>query len=106
MIISNCVINLSADKVAAFAEAFRLLRPGGRLAIADVARDLGVEDSSSADLTAWTDCLGGALTRDAFRSILEIVGFAAISLDDSHVVARGFTSVIIRAVKPTPQNQG
>ena len=100
VIISNCVINLSSDKAAVFAEAFRLLRPGGRLAVADVAADVEVDDTMRADLRAWSDCLGGALTRGGYRSVLDAAGFATVSLDDSHTVAEGFTSVIIRAVKP------
>jgi arsenite methyltransferase len=106
VIISNCVINLSTDKAAVFAESFRLLRPGGRLAVADVAADVEVDDTMRADLSTWSDCLGGALTRDGYRSVLDQAGFATVSLDDSHPVADGFTSVIIRAVKPALPDQG
>jgi ubiquinone/menaquinone biosynthesis C-methylase UbiE len=101
VIVSNCVINLSPDKRAVFAEARRLLRPGGRLAVADVAADGPVDDAVRADLAAWTDCIAGAITRGEYRTILEAVGFDLVSIDDSHPVADGFTSVIIRAMKPT-----
>ena len=101
-VISNCVVNLSRDKAAVFAEAFRLLRPGGRLAIADVAADVEVDDSVRADPAMWSACLGGALTRAGYRSALVQAGFGAVSLEDSHPVADGFTSVVIRAVKPVP----
>jgi len=100
VIVSNCVINLSPDKPAVFAEAHRLLRPGGRLAVADVVADAPVDDADRADLASWTDCIAGAITRLAYRSMLEGVGFVAVSIDDSHPVADGFSSVIVRAVKP------
>jgi arsenite methyltransferase len=94
------VINLSADKSAVFAEAHRLLKPGGRLAVADVAADGPVDDAVRADFAAWTDCIAGAITRDEYRTILEAVGFDFVSIHDNHPVADGFTSVIIRAMKP------
>jgi SAM-dependent methyltransferase len=102
VIVSNCVINLAPDKVAVFAEAHRLLRPGGRIALADVVADAPVDDTLRADLVAWTDCIAGAVTRGEYRSILEHAGLASVTIDDSHAVADGFTSVIVRAVKPSP----
>ena len=100
VIVSNCVINLSPDKTAVFAEAFRLLQPGGRLVVADVAADIAVDDASRDDLGAWAGCIAGAITRDDYRSILDDVGFTAVTIEDSHRVEDGFTSVIIRAVRP------
>jgi arsenite methyltransferase len=100
VIVSNCVINLSADKPAVFAEAKRLLRPGGRLALADVIADKLVDDARRQDLAAWADCLGGAVTRDEYRSMLEEAGFSQVSIDDRHPVAAGFVSAIVRAAKP------
>jgi len=97
-IISNCVINLSPDKPAVFAEAHRLLRPGGRLAVADVVADGPVDDALRPDLAAWTDCVAGAVTREEYRALLESVGFTEVAIEDSHPVADGFTSVIVRAV--------
>jgi arsenite methyltransferase len=98
VIVSNCVINLSSDKPAVFAEAHRLLRAGGRLAVADVVADALVDEALRGDLAAWTDCVAGAITRDEYRSMLEAAGFVEITIDDSHPVADGFTSVLVRAV--------
>ena len=101
VVISNCVINLAADKPAVFAEIHRVLRPGGRLGIADVVADTDVLGALSADLTAWADCLGGAITRDAYRNGLLRAGLVDVTITDSHPVADGFTSALIRATKPT-----
>ena len=102
VIVSNCVINLSADKPAVFAEAQRLLRPGGRLAIADVVADAAVDEALRSDLAAWTACIAGAVTRADYEAMVEDAGFVDVTIDDSHPVADGFTSVIIRAVAPAP----
>ena len=99
VVISNCVINLSADKSAVFAEIFRVLGHGGRVGIADVVADEQVPEPLRADMTTWADCLGGAITREAYRDGLKAAGFCDISIRDSHSVAEGFTSVFVRARK-------
>ena len=107
VILSNCVINLSTDKPAVFAEANRLLRRGGRLAVADVVADATVDEALRGDLAAWTDCVAGAVTRGEYRSMLEAAGFVEIAIEDSHPVADGFTSVLIRAVSAaSPVDRG
>jgi arsenite methyltransferase len=100
VVVSNCVINLSVDKPAVFAEAFRVLRRGGRVAFADIAADEEVPADLRADDAAWAACISGAVTRDRYRAELTGAGFTDIEIVDSHTVADGFWSVFVRACKP------
>jgi SAM-dependent methyltransferase len=100
VVLSNCVVNLSLRKEAVFAGAFRVLRSGGRMAIADIAADREPDAALLADPKAWTDCIAGALTRQRYAELLTASGFVEIELADSHLVQEGFWSVIVRARKP------
>jgi SAM-dependent methyltransferase len=100
VIVSNCVINLSADKHAVFTEAHRVLRPGGRLALADVVADTEVDPERRADTAEWAACIAGAVTRDQYRAVLADAGFVDVEVVDSHPVQDGFWSVLVRARKP------
>ena len=131
VIISNCVVNLSPDKEQVLREAFRVLRPGGRLAISDVVidgdlADLPVREEQLRQALSWAGCIAGALTIDQVKAYLAAAGFEQIdvqiqqrySLDAlgvesatvsqllplaaAETLARRFTSSIIAARKPAP----
>lgn len=74
-VISNGVINLSPDKPAVFAAAARALRPGGRLALADIVSEHQLPESVTCDASLWAACIGGAMQRDGFRRAIEAAGF-------------------------------
>jgi hypothetical protein len=76
-----------------------VLRPGGRLALADVVADEEPDAELLADHEAWAACLAGAVTRDRYRAQLESAGFTTVEIADSHQVADGFWSVFVRAGK-------
>jgi arsenite methyltransferase len=100
VVISNCVINLSADKRRVIAEAARVLRPGGRFAVTDVIADPDMDAATRADMAAWTGCIAGALTEEEFRATLEAAGFEAIGIEETHRVHEHAGSAIVRARKP------
>lgn len=80
VVISNCVINLSADKTKVMSEIFRVLKPGGRVAVSDIVTTKELPDRLLRDLTAWAGCIAGALTDAEYRSKLTAAGFDDIEL--------------------------
>ncbi len=123
VIISNCVINLSADKARVLREAFRVLKPGGRLAVSDVVVRGDVPEEIRHSLLLWVGCIAGALSENDYLSKLAAAGFTSTeieptrvySVEDARTVLSGqgidvdaiapqvegkFMSAFIRAVKP------
>jgi arsenite methyltransferase len=100
VVISNCVINLSADKPKVIAEAARVLKPGGRFAVSDVIADPDMDDATKADMSAWTGCIAGALTDTEFRAALTAAGLKDIEIRETHRVHQQAAAAIIRARKP------
>ena len=100
VVISNCVINLSTDKPRVFAEAARVLHPGGRFAVSDIVADPEMDAAIRAGLAQWTGCIAGALTAEAFERELSAAGFVDIEIRETHRVHEHAGSAIIRATLP------
>ena len=100
VVISNCVINLSADKPQVLREAARVLRPGGRFAVTDVVADAELDQATRHDLRQWTGCIAGALTVEEFRRQLAAAGLERIEIRETHRVHPHAGSAIVRARKP------
>lgn len=80
VVISNGVINLCAHKAAVFAQAFRVLRPGGAMVFADIANGRPVPDAAACEIDLWTGCIGGSQPLDAWKQLLDTAGFADIEV--------------------------
>ena len=100
VVISNCVINLSADKRRVLAETARVLRPGGRFAVSDVIADPDMDEATRADMQEWTGCIAGALTQGEFEQALSAAGLTDIEISETHRVHEHASSAIVRARKP------
>ncbi|WP_433754904.1 arsenite methyltransferase [Nocardia sp. CA-135398] len=100
VVISNCVINLSTDKPAVFAEIARVLVPGGRIGIADVVADDALSVTQRGERGDYVGCIAGALSFSEYRNLLEAAGFEQIEIESTHEVADGMVSAIVKAVKP------
>jgi SAM-dependent methyltransferase len=85
VVISNCVVNLSPDKDAVVREAFRVLKPGGRLAIADIVLRRALSDQTSALIGLWTACAAGALVVEDYEAKLRAAGFEGVSIEPTRV---------------------
>ena len=107
VVISNCVINLSADKDRVLREAFRVLKPGGRFAVSDVVVRGEVPDEVRKSMLLWAGCIAGALEEQEYTAKLAAAGFTGISVEPTRVYsatdAKGFLSeagLDVKAVAP------
>jgi SAM-dependent methyltransferase len=101
VVISNCVINLSADKPAVLAEMFRVLVPGGRIGISDVVAEDHLSAAERAERGSYVGCIAGALSEQEYLNGLAAAGFTDATVTFTHEVAEGMHGAIIRATKPT-----
>lgn len=107
LVISNCVINLTIDKVSAFREVYRVLKQGGRMVISDLVTDAEVTPSS-VSVEKWCSCLDGALTKQHYLDSIKNAGFQNVKvlseqlyMDGEQVDSRKITSIVIKAEKTT-----
>ncbi|CAN5224542.1 methyltransferase domain-containing protein [soil metagenome] len=100
VVISNCVINLSADKPAVFAEMFRVLAPGGRIGISDIVAEDELSPAQRAERGSFVGCVAGALSRSEYLDGLTAAGFTDPTVEFTHEAAPQLHSAIIRATKP------
>jgi SAM-dependent methyltransferase len=105
VVISNCVINLSGDKSRVAAEAFRVLRPGGRLGVSDVIAGEDGDPGRRADSERRTGC-GPTLTEREYRDVLQATGFTGIAITMTADAGDGLRAAIIQAVKPPAATSG
>jgi SAM-dependent methyltransferase len=105
IVISNCVVNLSADKPRVLHEAFRVLRPGGRIGISDMVADEDLDPAHMAAACRLVGCANGALTRREYGDMLAAAGFADASITITGDAGDGLHSAIVKARKPALAGQ-
>ena len=108
VVMSNCVINLAPDKAKVFREAYRVLRPGGRLSISDIVADRALSDEMRSDFDAWAGCIAGALEQQQYLRVIKEAGFPDLQVlssrefyveDSNNDEMAKLSSITIRAYK-------
>ncbi len=100
VVISNCVINLAADKQAVLREIARVLRPGGRMGVSDIVAEDRLTAEERAERGSYAGCIAGALSFSEFETWLEAAGLTDIEITATHMVVDGMAGAIIKATKP------
>ena len=100
VVISNCVVNLSTDKRAVYAEIQRVLRPGGRVGITDIVAEDRLSPEDRAERGSHVGCIAGALSEEEYREGLAGAGLVDVEVEFTHRVADGMHGAIVRATKP------
>ncbi|TMB82879.1 MAG: arsenite methyltransferase [Chloroflexi bacterium] len=100
VVISNCVVNLAADKPSVFREIARVLRSGGRVGITDIVAENALTPEERATRGSYVGCIAGALSFSEFEVGLREVGLTDVSVTSTHLVTDGMHSAIIKATKP------
>jgi arsenite methyltransferase len=100
VVISNCVINLSVDQPAVFAELGRVVRPGGRIGVSDVVAEDRLAPEERAKRGSYVGCVAGALSKGEYEAALGAAGFEDVSVEFTHEVADGMHGAIVKARKP------
>lgn len=107
VIISNCVINLSPDKPRVFREAFRVLKPGGRLQVSDIVWTRPVPEEIRSDMEKWAGCIAGALLESEYLDHIRAAGFVDVaSVATEYPGGKGIASAAVTARKPAASEDG
>lgn len=99
LVMSNCVINLSTDKSRTFKEIYRVLKPGGRIAVSDIVLKGELPESIKNDRRAWAGCIAGALQRDEYVNRIEDSGFSEVEIISEDVFGDNIEGVEVISLK-------